>query len=241
MTWLAWGDHSRELAASKLKVKFWTRFCVNESAVAKALSADESRIVRLANTFKVTLSREAQDGLLLWLAEIARWNKVHDLTAARNMDEFHDLMLADAFHLAAILKSDAVVVDIGSGAGAPGLPLAITRPDLKMTLIEPLMKRVSFMRSVIGQVKREDIGLHAGKGEEFVDKLRPDIAISRATLAPTAWLDLGLRFCEEVAVLVTDEASAPPAPVGFDRRLTPYLWPLTHVNRVSAIYSRSAG
>ena len=77
-----------------------------------------------------------------WLDLLAEWNARMDLTAARTEDERIDLMLADALALAPRIAEGARVVDVGTGAGAPGLALALLRPDLETTLVEPLTKRV---------------------------------------------------------------------------------------------------
>jgi 16S rRNA (guanine527-N7)-methyltransferase len=110
-------------------------------------------------------------------------------------------MLADQ----RLLSPDARVLDVGSGAGAPALPVALLRPDLGMTLVEPLHKRVAFMRHAIGTLKLGDrvtvlerkleLGGDAPRGAPF------DVAMSRATLAPEEWLALGLLHAHEVLVL----------------------------------------
>src|SRR5579859_2669444 len=92
-----------------------------------------------------------------WLELLQQWNERTDLTAARSPEELVDLMLADALVLAGRLESGARIVDIGTGAGAPGLALALLRPDLRTTLVESSSKRVSFLRTVLGSVRRTDV------------------------------------------------------------------------------------
>jgi 16S rRNA (guanine527-N7)-methyltransferase len=167
-----------------------------------------------------------------WLALLGAWNARIDLTAARTEDELVDLMVADALVLAARIPPGARVVDVGSGAGAPGLPLAIVRPDVAVTLVEPMEKRVAFLRTVVGTVfpagatrpivvrgRGEDV---ARRGERF------DVAVSRATLGPGAWLSLGGELAPEGAVWVLLAREEPPRAEGFrveeDVR---YRWPLT--------------
>src|SRR5207244_4408464 len=108
--------------------------------------------------------------------------------AARGGDELVDLMLADALVLATRLAPGARVVDVGTGAGAPGLAIALARPDLVVTLCEPLAKRVSFLRTVLGTVGRTDVTLVAKRGEELAADAW-DVAMARATLAPPSWLE----------------------------------------------------
>lgn len=82
----------------------------------------------------------------VWLDALAEWNAKIDLTAAKDERALAWLMLADAMMLARAMPANATVVDVGTGAGAPGLALAILRPDLRVTLCEPLAKRAAFLR-----------------------------------------------------------------------------------------------
>lgn len=146
-----------------------------------------------------------------WLALMKTWNARMDLTAAKRDEELADVMLADALVLAARVPFGASVVDVGSGAGAPGLALALARPDLKVTLVEPLNKRVAFLRTVLGTTGRIDVRLERGKGEDCAARGEKwDVAMARATLAPPDWLALGARLVEpggSVWVLLAKEAA----------------------------------
>jgi 16S rRNA (guanine527-N7)-methyltransferase len=192
------------------------------------------------------ISAEARRPLKGWLDLLRQWNARIDLTAARSDDELLDLMLADAGVLAKqhptgraglLIPEGARVVDIGSGAGAPGLALALMRPDLRVTLVEPLAKRVSFMRTVLGTLGRLDIELVRDRAEEIAAK-RPaawDVAISRATLAPAAWIPIGLRLAPTTwALLAREEPPAIEGTVLADDVV--YTWPLTGAARRAAKY-----
>jgi len=129
-----------------------------------------------------------------WLELVKNWNRKIDLTAAKTDVDLADLGVIDAVQIAGrIARDGGGVVDVGSGFGAPGVAVAILRPDLEVKLVEPLHKRAAFLRTVIGT-----LGLTArvevleNRGETLVDAgMRFDAAISRATLSPTAWLALG--------------------------------------------------
>lgn len=171
----------------------------------------EWRVQEVATHVGVTLGDAEQDALATWLDTLAVWNARMDLTAAKTNDEASELMLTDALVLAGQIPRGSNVVDVGVGAGAPGLGLALARPDLRVTLVEPLQKRISFLRTVIGTLGRVDVTLVHGKGES----LAPadfDVAISRATLEPSEWLNLGLslvRVGGSVWVLVANEEAVP--------------------------------
>jgi 16S rRNA (guanine527-N7)-methyltransferase len=182
--------------------------------------------------------------IVTWLDVLATWNQKIDLTAARSAEELVDLMLADAVVLARHQSPSASIVDVGSGAGAPGLALGLLRPDLAVSLVEPLAKRVSFLRTVLGHFGARSEGAGAlrvvrGKGEDLVTRREVfDSAVARAALPPPAWLKLGGRMVRPdgaVWVLLARE----PAPemkgwkIETEER---YTWPLTGVERRALRY-----
>jgi 16S rRNA (guanine527-N7)-methyltransferase len=161
-----------------------------------------------------TLSDDARRHARAWLDLVAQWNAKLDLTAAKTPEDLVELGLADALVLAAHLPQGARVVDVGTGMGAPGLPLAFARPDLTVTLCEPMQKRIAFLRTVLGTTGRTDVTLVHGRGEGLAHGAW-DVAISRATLAPEAWLALGAELVVpggEVWVLLAKDA--PPSAPG---------------------------
>ena len=174
-----------------------------------------------------------------WLDLLAEWNARMDLTAARTEDERIDLMLADALALAPRIAEGARVVDVGTGAGAPGLALALLRPDLKTTLVEPLTKRVSFLRTVLGTLGRTDVTLVREKGDATAARAAGafDVAVSRATLAPEIWIPLGLRLAPVAWALLAKEE--PPVIAGAKHDMDfSYSWALTGATRRAVRYVR---
>lgn len=179
-----------------------------------------------------------------WLSAVTAWNARIDLTAAHDEDDLIDLMVVDALVLARHIPQGATVVDVGSGAGAPGLALAILRPDLHLTLVEPLDKRVAFLRSSIGALQRPSSWLPIvvrGRGESLVLTRKTfDVAVSRATLPPPAWLALGARLAPSGAVWVLLAQGDAPVLAGWsaaeDLR---YAWPLTSAPRRAVRFARA--
>ena len=123
-------------------------------------------IAAMAAHFRSTVSPTAEKRICAWLDLLVTWNRTHDLTAARSQGEFLDLMLADAFVLSRAVSEKARVVDVGTGAGAPGLPLALLRPDLRVTLAEPLAKRAAFLRTCLGEIDRLDVKMEQKRGDK---------------------------------------------------------------------------
>jgi 16S rRNA (guanine527-N7)-methyltransferase len=184
------------------------------------------------------VARDALPALEAWLDLLGAWNARMDLTAARTPESLVDLMVADGLVLAQHVPEETEVVDVGAGAGAPGLALALLRPDLRVTLVEPLGKRASFLRTVVGTVDRADVRIERRRGDALDQPGPWGVAISRATLPPAPWLDLGTKLTRPggaVWVLVAAE----PAPVHGAAVLEgdfPYAWPLTGAPRRALRY-----
>jgi 16S rRNA (guanine527-N7)-methyltransferase len=178
----------------------------------------------------------AQSALETWIRLLCEWNARIDLTAARSGAELVDLMLADAMILAPRIAQGARVVDVGTGAGAPGLAIALARPDVAVTLCEPLAKRTSFLRTVLGTVGRSDVHIERARGDELVGR-EWDVALSRATLAPAEWARLGTRLAKDTWVLLAKEEP----PVIDEARAVEdvsYEWPETRAQRRAIRYER---
>jgi 16S rRNA (guanine527-N7)-methyltransferase len=193
------------------------------------------RVARVARALGAPVGDATAQALGGFVALVAAYNRRIDLTAARSEDELVDLMIADALVLSPHLPRGASVVDVGSGAGAPGLPIAIARPDLRVTLVEPLQKRVAFLRTAIGALlppgARPEVA--RGRGEEIARRGdRFDAALSRAALPPDRWIALGAALAPAGDVWVLLAREDPPAQAGRviadDLR---YRWPLTGAER----------
>ncbi len=193
------------------------------------------------------MTAEARGALAAWLDLLATWNARVDLTAARSADELVDLMVADALVLASRIPEGAKVVDVGTGAGAPGLALAVLRPDLAVTLVEPLAKRAAFLRTVIGTLpgRLAGVTLLAQKGGDAA-LARPqawDVALARATLAPGPWLALAADLVPaggDAWVFLAKEPH-PEADAFALADDVSYAWPLTGAMRRLVRYVRGDG
>jgi len=105
-----------------------------------------------------------------YLAHLIEWNKTINLTAIIDPKEIIIKHFVDS--LAALVATsfpqNGVVLDVGSGGGFPGIPLKIVRSDMRLVLIEPVRKKCSFLNSVIGLLKLQDVSTFDGNIEQYV-------------------------------------------------------------------------
>lgn len=109
-------------------------------------------------------------------------NKVMNLTGITEPEEIATLHLLDSLALYPALGEARTLVDVGTGAGFPGMPLAIAHPALEITLLDSLNKRIDFLKEVSAAIGRTDITCVHGRAEEFAADHREqfDAATSRA-------------------------------------------------------------
>jgi 16S rRNA (guanine527-N7)-methyltransferase len=124
--------------------------------------------------------------LLLYVGELVRWNRRLNLTGAGTAAEFVAGPLFDALTLMPVLGDGPDLVDVGSGGGLPGIPAAILRPGMAVTLVEPRARRAAFLRHAVHL-----LGLRAeivqGRTEELADGGWSS-AVAQAVWPPAEWL-----------------------------------------------------
>lgn len=184
----------------------------------------------------LTLPEGAREQLVTWLDLVVAWSERVDLTAAKDNDTLADLLLADAALLASAQLTGSAI-DVGSGVGAPAIPLAILLPTLTLTLVEPRERRAAFLRTSFGTLARPDISLLRKLSME-VEAGVAELALSRATLPPPLWLREGTRLAQrEVWVLLGQDD--PPTQPGWHADLDlSYALPLTGGRRRAVRYVR---
>lgn len=166
-----------------------------DAGEAKTINRELFKEITAAN--EIQISSQQLDQFELFFRELKEWNKSFNLTAIENDDEivekhFYDSLLAAKIDIWTI---DSKLVDIGTGAGFPGIPLKILKQNIELLLVDSLQKRVSFLNHITGLLKLNNTQTVHARAEEIGRDARfrenQDIVVSRAV----AKLPVLLEYC----------------------------------------------
>lgn len=122
-----------------------------------------------------------------YVALLADTGISHGLIGPREADRLWERHILNSAVVHPLFDEDSTVADIGSGAGLPGVPLAIARPDLRITLVEPLARRTAWLEAAIAELSLPNVVVHRGRAESLWGASRFRHATARA-VARTAEL-----------------------------------------------------
>jgi 16S rRNA (guanine527-N7)-methyltransferase len=117
----------------------------------------------------LTIGEHHVEQFMRYLAHLIEWNKAINLTAIIDPKEIIIKHFVDSLValVATSFPQNGVVLDVGSGGGFPGIPLKIVRSDIRLVLVEPIQKKCSFLNSVIGLLKLQDVSTFDGTIEQY--------------------------------------------------------------------------
>ena len=106
----------------------------------------------------------------IYMKEILKWNKKINLTAITNEEEFLVKHFIDSLTVEHLIASGRTLIDIGTGAGFPGIPLKIANPDQKITLIDSINKKLNVIRDISKKIELNDLEIIHSRAEELAIK-----------------------------------------------------------------------
>lgn len=160
--------------------------------------------------FNIHLQQKQIDQFIQYYDLLIKWNSFMNLTAITEFSEVLKKHYTDSASLIKAIpdlsKRPYTLIDVGTGAGFPGIPLKIIFPDLKITLLDSLNKRVQFLKEVIDFLGLEKIEAIHGRAEDFAkpEKLREtyDICVSRAVANLSVLVEYCIPFVKEKGYFV---------------------------------------
>lgn len=147
----------------------------------------------------VSVDSVTQQKLLDYIELIDKWNKVHNLTAVRDPNDMVTMHLLDSLSVLPCIKGEDLL-DVGSGAGLPGIPLALVRPELKVTVMDSNHKKASFMRQAKAVLGMSNLEIVCGRVEEYHSEAGFSTIISRAFSDLSEFLRLSRHLLAEDGV-----------------------------------------
>lgn len=127
----------------------------------------------------LSLPPEAEERLLAYLALLSRWNRVFNLTAVRGTEDMVTRHLLDSLAVVPHLPAGSLI-DVGSGAGLPGIPIAIADPARPVTLLDRSHKRIGFLTEAVARLGLGHVNLVCARAEEHQPASPYDVVITRA-------------------------------------------------------------
>ncbi len=176
---------------------------------------------------------------------LLKWNKTINLTAITDPDEVVEKHVLDSLAVVPLLPSGSLL-DAGSGAGFPGIPAAIARPQLEVVLVDSVQKKVAFLKNVLAELRLTNVKAQAVRlqGDPAAEGLpRVHAAVARAYAAPREWLALAEHYVLPGGVAIcmlgpTDEIPDEVGELALQQTLG-YALPFSNAQRRIAIYKHT--
>jgi len=143
---------------------------------------------------EISFTQEQLDKLLQFIDLLIKWNKVYNLTAVRKPEDMVSLHLLDSLSLLIHLENFDRLLDVGSGAGLPGIPLAIFRPEQQFVLLDSNVKKTRFIQQAIIDLKLSNIQVVHNR----VEKYQPDVLFDCITTRAFATIAETLKLVEHL-------------------------------------------
>ncbi len=142
-------------------------------------------LVTSTNGIGISLTERQTGEFLVYLSQLLAWNKTINLTSITDPFEIISKHFVDSLTALNAYKfpPHSLVVDVGSGAGFPGIPVKIVQSDLRLLLIEPSQKKCSFLHSIVGALKLEQVSIFPGELKQYAAQkphVLADVIVLRA-------------------------------------------------------------
>jgi 16S rRNA (guanine527-N7)-methyltransferase len=175
------------------------------------------------NTLGLSLPEKSRDKLLAYLKLLEKWNKVYNLTAIREPERMLSQHLLDSLAVLPYIQGESIL-DVGSGGGLPGVPLAIALPGRNVVLLDSSQKKTTFLKQASIELQLPNISVVCDRVESWRPNRCFDIVISRAFSDLAQFARLAGHLCAPEGALLAmkgvnphEEATQLPAGVKIER------------------------
>ncbi len=152
----------------------------------------------LFDNINISLTQEQYNKFIQYEELLVEWNQKMNLTAITDDNDIWIKHFLDSSTIEKYIDKDSSIIDVGTGAGFPGIPLLILRNDIKVTLLDSLNKRINFLQAVCNELKLKDVKFVHGRAEDIAKDInyreRFDVVTARAVANLSTLLELCIPF-----------------------------------------------
>ncbi|MDD2446045.1 MAG: 16S rRNA (guanine(527)-N(7))-methyltransferase RsmG [Clostridia bacterium] len=162
----------------------------------------KQRLEEIFKKYNITITDEALSCFEVYYKELLEWNRKMNLTSITNEEDVIVKHFLDSVFPYENISNGSMVLDIGAGAGFPSLPLKFIRPDLNITMLDSLNKRITFLKHIIDLTQLQDIQAIHSRIEDFKEKNKFDCVVARAVSALPILIEYSLPFLKVGGILM---------------------------------------
>lgn len=200
------------------------------------------KIIDISKLLDIEVSSTQVEQFEQYLLLLEKWNKTYNLTAIRNIDEMLEKHLTDSLSIAKMVYGNNFL-DVGTGAGLPGIPLAILYPEKKFTLLDSNGKKTRFLQQVKAQLKLNNVQVQNRRIEEFAAHEQFDAVLSRAFASLSDMINGSKHVCEANGFFFAMKGQYPERElqeITKPYKVLPITWPGNQSERHLVIISQSS-
>nr|WP_315394133.1 16S rRNA (guanine(527)-N(7))-methyltransferase RsmG [uncultured Duganella sp.] len=158
---------------------------------------------------KLELADDQVEQLLDYLALLNKWNSVYNLTSVRDPMQMVTLHLLDSLAAVPAFAAAKNVLDVGAGGGLPGMVLAISRPDMKVSMIDTVHKKTAFLNQVKAELGLSNVTVYTKRVEQLEVKTKFDVITSRAFADLSDFVNWSGHLLQEGGRFIALKGTAP--------------------------------
>jgi 16S rRNA (guanine527-N7)-methyltransferase len=185
----------------------------------------------LANGIKelqLDLNDQQQGQLLDYLALLFKWNSVYNLTSVRDPMQMMTHHVLDSLAAVPAFTSARNVLDVGAGGGLPGMVLAISRPDMKVSMIDTVHKKTAFLTQVKAELELANVTIYTMRVEQLQAPQKFDVITSRAFADLSDFVNWSGHVLAEGGQFIALKGTAPPE----EQERLPKEWKVTELRPI---------